>query len=554
MKNRMPVRAAKPLAFLLLVAIFAALTILAFYPDSATYAQTEASETLAAPVLTARLTATNTVELGWTAVSGAVRYELLVWQDSATGWQRLDDGSVTGTAYTHGGLAAGTTYYYIVRGLDANGAAVSAWSDHTTATLTSTPTATLTATPSAGAVELSWTEVSGAVRYDLRTWWDAAIGWQQIGGGSLTGTTHTHTGLAAGTTYYYIVRGLDANGVAVSAWSDHAVAIPTSTSTAANSDREALVALYNATGGANWTNNTNWLSDRPLDEWHGVHTDEFGRVTSLMLGTNRLIGTLPSELGDLANLTNLDLTHNQLSGALPFELGDLANLTDLWLAGNQLSGALPPELGNLTNLRWLYLSDNQLSGSLPSELGNLANLTLLYLPGNQLSGALPPELGNLANLEWLCLTDNQLSGALPPELGNLTNLKWLIVSVNQLSGSIPSELGNLTNLAEMSLANNRLSGMIPSELGNLANLTDLRLQGNQLSGTLPSELGDLANLTNLDLSYNQLSGSIPSELGNLTNLAKLGIRENQFTGCVPAPLRNVPENDLDQLGLLTCAT
>ena len=39
-------------------------------------------------------------------------------------------------------------------------------------------------------------------------------------------------------------------------------------------DREALVALYDATGGTNWTNNTNWLSNEPLSEWYGVETDE----------------------------------------------------------------------------------------------------------------------------------------------------------------------------------------------------------------------------------------------------------------------------------------
>ena len=80
---------------------------------------------------------------------------------------------------------------------------------------------TLTATPSADAVELNWTEVSGAVRYDLWTWWDAAIGWQQIGGDSLTGTNYTHTEVTAGVTYYYAVRGMDAAGEAVSAWSDY---------------------------------------------------------------------------------------------------------------------------------------------------------------------------------------------------------------------------------------------------------------------------------------------------------------------------------------------
>ena len=58
-------------------------------------------------------------------------------------------------------------------------------------------------------------------------------------------------------------------------------------------DAAVLAALYNATGGPNWTNNTNWLSDRPLDEWHGVETDEDGRVTELDLGDNSLAGFIP---------------------------------------------------------------------------------------------------------------------------------------------------------------------------------------------------------------------------------------------------------------------
>ena len=53
-------------------------------------------------------------------------------------------------------------------------------------------------------------------------------------------------------------------------------------------DRDALVAFYNATGGANWTDNTNWLSDKPVGEWHGVTTGAGGRVTSLSLGNNGL--------------------------------------------------------------------------------------------------------------------------------------------------------------------------------------------------------------------------------------------------------------------------
>ena len=57
-----------------------------------------------------------------------------------------------------------------------------------------------------------------------------------------------------------------------------------------NPDRAVLVALYHATNGDNWTNNTNWLTDTPLYNWHGVDTDEDGRVTQLVLVQNNLAG------------------------------------------------------------------------------------------------------------------------------------------------------------------------------------------------------------------------------------------------------------------------
>ena len=58
----------------------------------------------------------------------------------------------------------------------------------------------------------------------------------------------------------------------------------------ASPDCAALVALYEATDGDNWENNTHWLSDQPLDEWFGVTTDDDGRVTKLELGDNQLSG------------------------------------------------------------------------------------------------------------------------------------------------------------------------------------------------------------------------------------------------------------------------
>ncbi len=217
------------------------------------------------------------------------------------------------------------------------------------------------------------------------------------------------------------------------------------------SEREVLVALYHATDGANWRNNTNWLSDAPLDEWHHVSTDGTGRVTGLFLSDIQLSGEIPAELGGLAKLELLFLNDNRLSGEIPAELGDLASLTSLTFFGNELTGEIPPELGNLANLTGLILSYNELTGEIPPELGNLTNLETLAFTGNKLTGKIPAELGNLANLVWLELGGNRLSGEIPAELGDLASLTVLHLYENQLRGCVPTSLQGQLDRADSHL-------------------------------------------------------------------------------------------------------
>ena len=75
-------------------------------------------------------------------------------------------------------------------------------------------------------------------------------------------------------------------------------------------DREALIALYDATGGSYWRIDTNWLTDHPIGSWHDVTTSN-GMVVSIRLSSNRLTGELPPELGDLSHLEELFLDDNQ---------------------------------------------------------------------------------------------------------------------------------------------------------------------------------------------------------------------------------------------------
>ena len=167
-------------------------------------------------------------------------------------------------------------------------------------------------------------------------------------------------------------------------------------------DREILEMLHAATGGRDWIDARNWLTDAPLGEWRGVEVDDRGRVVELRLWDNGLAGRLPPELGDLANLEYLRLSDNALTGAIPPELGGLSSLTHLPLDGNALTGTIPPELGGLLALEELRVENNDLSGPLPPELGGLASLRGLGLTGNPgLSGPLPAELTSLGRLERL---------------------------------------------------------------------------------------------------------------------------------------------------------
>ena len=321
-------------------------------------------------------------------------------------------------------------------------------------------------------------------------------------------------------------------------------AIPSHEGTAVDcpppSDRDLLMALYDATGGPQWRVSENWLTDRPLEEWHGVEVDGDGRVAWLRLQYNKLTGPIPPELVSLTNLFFLDLSGNELTGGIPAELGTMPNLWHLELGNNRLTGSIPSELGSLADLASLSLAGNRLAGAIPAELGSLANLQSLYLGNNDVNGSIPAELGSLANLKTLWIQDNALTGSIPPELGALADLRFLWLQDNGLTGPIPAALGSLADLTNLNLGNNDLNGSIPPELGGLANLESLWLEGNALAGSVPPELGGLTSLEHLRLQDNALTGSIPPEFGGLENLTSVVLARNGgLSGPLPARLTDL---------------
>ena len=310
--------------------------------------------------------------------------------------------------------------------------------------------------------------------------------------------------------------------------------IPTLTQTATPSttprprDLGPLIALYNATGGDNWSDNDNWLSDRPLNEWHGVTTNTDGRVTEIDLGFNWLLGQIPAALSRLQSIQRLSLRGGQLSGTIPPEIGLLTNLIHLDLQGNDINGTIPEEIASLPNLQFLDLSYNNLSGEI--HLSFVRNETLTHLD----------------------LSNNQLTGGIPREFARRSQLRVIDLSHNQLSFEIPYEIERLRRLQELRLGHNLLTDEIPPGMGKMLMLETIELHHNRLTGEIPTELSNLWRLRTLYLEGNQLSGAIPSQLEELDRLRWLGIIDNDFSGCIPRKLLDVGNHDFEFANITVC--
>ena len=177
---------------------------------------------LSAPTSLSATGGDQQVVLDWTAVSGASSYTVYWGTSSGISSSSTTLSNISTDNYTHTGLSYGTTYYYKVAAVDANGTGTlssevsttpaSSSSDNSTTTSTLSAPSGLTATGGNQQVVLDWTAVSGASSYTV--YWDNASGITTSDSGitSITTDNYTHTGRNNGTTYYYKVAAVDASG------------------------------------------------------------------------------------------------------------------------------------------------------------------------------------------------------------------------------------------------------------------------------------------------------------------------------------------------------
>ncbi|WP_375562750.1 leucine-rich repeat domain-containing protein [Bernardetia sp. OM2101] len=333
-------------------------------------------------------------------------------------------------------------------------------------------------------------------------------------------------------------------------------------------DSLALVEIYQATDGRNWT--TPWQLNQSATTWSGV-TIENKRIVALNLSSRGLVGELPSFLGRLSALKSLNISSNNLTGSLemltslsnlkslsmaatkykasygniPSIFGQMRQLTYLNIAQNGFTSPISDTTGFflLINLEELYIQSNSFAGSMQSEFGNFRKLKKFNLSASRFSGGLPNSLRNLTQLEEFYLTRNSFNSDLGDIISVMPNLKILSAASNQFGRNrgLPTSLYTLGNLTYLDLSNNEYQFSLNPQITNLQNLETLFLQNNKLTQTIPSSLGNLSKLKTCNLSNNLLENQVPIQVYYAPSLVILNLSNNKLKSVLPngLPLSSV---------------
>ena len=302
-----------------------------------------------------------------------------------------------------------------------------------------------------------------------------------------------------------------------------------------NSERNALITIYNATNGENW--NRTWDLDKDPRNWFGISVKN-GAVTELNLSGNALKGNFPSNLTSFPKLTKLDLSNNQLSGDMAAGISSLSLLTKLDISNNRLTGDPTQSLTGLFNVDDLALGGNLFTiPDVNGLLQNFNNIKTLNLSDLGLIN-IPAKITAFTNLETLILDNNPIPANAFGNIANHPKLTNLSLSGLQLT-QIPTQVSQLTQLTSLNLSNNALTEQTTSGLSNLTNLVWLSFENNQLA-QIPSQIPQLKKLQTLNLGRNKISGGV-SLLTGLTNLQQLFLNNNLLTGNIPSEFLGMPQ-------------
>ena len=212
--------------------------------------------------------------------------------------------------------------------------------------------------------------------------------------------------------------------------------------------RAYLEKLYRDTNGDNWTNNTNWCTDAPVEEWYGVSRFLTGPYR-INLSDNNLVGSI-----DLSNCPYIGYLNVGGNDIVDLNLEN-CSLSELYVEGwrniTYIQSINVSNCKNLSNLGYGYSVKN-----LKSVVAkNCHKLHSFYYCEGELETL---DLSNCVSLGYVHCYQNKLKEL---TLTGCIELDFLDCSCNYLT---ELDLSTCTNLNTVYCQENRIKSRIPSYL------------------------------------------------------------------------------------------
>ena len=154
------------------------------------------------------------IQVTWNEADGAAKYKVYRKDAANTVWKVI--ATVRDTSYTDKTAAAGVTYSYTVRGVDADGE-LSPGFDRTgvSATISAPTNVKLVGAKAVnGGIQVTWQQANGAVKYKVYRKDTANTDWKVIA--TVSSASYVDRTTKIGTKYTYTVRGVAADGKTLS--------------------------------------------------------------------------------------------------------------------------------------------------------------------------------------------------------------------------------------------------------------------------------------------------------------------------------------------------
>ena len=533
-------------------------------------AQEQATEPPARPKnLAAESVAHDSVTLSWSdpgdeSVTGYLILRRVRLNDQGGDFGVLvADTATAATSYMDATVAAGTSYTYRIKAINAHGPSErSRWVhiDIPAAPVPNQPTGLAAELVAHDSVTLSWddSEDESITGYQILR----RVRLNDQGGDfsvlvadtATAATTYTDAAVAAGTTYTYRIKALNAHGLSERSRWLH-VDIPAATEAAVSQPRSAYVDAHNA--GVHDLDEFRPRSDS--EDPHGAAGEEDDHAggedpqvgkQGKSVGAPQSKNIVPRATANICNRTPevRDALLESIAGGVTCSTvtdAQLADVNRLEVDGYSSASIVPSDFVGLTSLSTLQIGNSEQLASVPARaFAGLDSLTTLNLRNNRLRVLDVGAFNVLPELTRLYLTNNALTWLPTDVFDGLSNLLRLDLNENGLSSLQQGTFEGLTKLETLRLTQNDLTSLEPGTFDGLSSLQSLSLQYNKLSSLDRDIFLGLDSLIWLGLEHNQL-GSLPEGVFDRLPLTRLFLNDNQLTWLRPDTFR-----DLSQLRTL----